>query len=481
MARCSCSGSTCNCLIVAGEGVNVTGSGTPTNPYVVASEVTDFASVFQVNDTVSVNLSMIGRGTVGDPLILSAVASQRLIDLSDVGDEFGPINGDVPVWVGGGTGHWEFQPPPTTPPGAVNTGPGLDGDGSIGDVLQVAVSGTWGVGPLSGLGSDSTVGLEVYIDSAGELRARPTATFGAVTWSDITGKPTTFPPTIGTTSTSAAAGNHTHQWLAITDKPTTFPPTIGTTSVTAAAGDHVHTGYAAMGPGATGRAVTDITGSNVMGLRWDGARVTAKVDATEFLLAHLSDISATNVRVATLENSRAVAADDINQARYARGTYKCHQQSVSAGTWYAVWVNGVGADYQFARNTSAAKFKENVRPWTGTAADVLAVTPVLFDRKPSTDDQVMPGRKDEFGLIADDVVKTLPELGIWLAPVGPDGEPTGAPEEIDGLRYDLLPVAQQVVLRDHDARIAALEEENLALRARLETLERLMTEMIERG
>lgn len=29
----------------------------------------------------------------------------------------------------------------------------------------------------------------------------------AVAWSDVTGKPTTFPPTIGTTATTAKAGN----------------------------------------------------------------------------------------------------------------------------------------------------------------------------------------------------------------------------------------------------------------------------------
>ena len=30
------------------------------------------------------------------------------------------------------------------------------------------------------------------------------------TWGDITGKPTTFPPEIGTTAAKAAAGNHNH-------------------------------------------------------------------------------------------------------------------------------------------------------------------------------------------------------------------------------------------------------------------------------
>lgn len=31
---------------------------------------------------------------------------------------------------------------------------------------------------------------------------------GAVAWTDVTGKPTTFPPTIGTSATTAKAGNY---------------------------------------------------------------------------------------------------------------------------------------------------------------------------------------------------------------------------------------------------------------------------------
>ena len=39
---------------------------------------------------------------------------------------------------------------------------------------------------------------------------------GASSWDDLTGKPATFPPTIGTTATTAAAGNHTHSQYATT-------------------------------------------------------------------------------------------------------------------------------------------------------------------------------------------------------------------------------------------------------------------------
>ncbi|MBA9088639.1 hypothetical protein FHR92_005157 [Fontibacillus solani] len=39
---------------------------------------------------------------------------------------------------------------------------------------------------------------------------------GPVAWADITGKPSTFTPTIGSTATTAAAGNHVHAVAAIT-------------------------------------------------------------------------------------------------------------------------------------------------------------------------------------------------------------------------------------------------------------------------
>lgn len=40
------------------------------------------------------------------------------------------------------------------------------------------------------------------------------------TWSSITGKPSTFDPTIGTTATTAKAGNYVPAWSEVTGKPT---------------------------------------------------------------------------------------------------------------------------------------------------------------------------------------------------------------------------------------------------------------------
>lgn len=46
----------------------------------------------------------------------------------------------------------------------------------------------------------------------------------ALTWGDVTGKPSTFAPEIGTTATTAAAGNHDHAVEDITNFPETMPP-----------------------------------------------------------------------------------------------------------------------------------------------------------------------------------------------------------------------------------------------------------------
>jgi hypothetical protein len=110
----------------------------------------------------------------------------KMTQLADVADPGGPAVGDVPTWVGtGASAHWEFQPPPPNPAGSVNVGPGITGTGASGTPIKVQVIGTTAGG--------ATTGLEVYVDSAGNLRAvAPVAQ--AVEWSTILNKPTTFAP-----------------------------------------------------------------------------------------------------------------------------------------------------------------------------------------------------------------------------------------------------------------------------------------------
>ena len=64
------------------------------------------------------------------------------------------------------------------------------------------------------------------------------------TWSQVTGKPTSFAPSA-----------HSHAWSEVTDKPATFPPTIGTTASTAKAGNYQPTAANISDASAIGRTV----------------------------------------------------------------------------------------------------------------------------------------------------------------------------------------------------------------------------------
>lgn len=164
--RCTCDG-LCSCQIVGGEGIDVTGSGSATDPYRVDS--TASGGNLTVQDTGTVDLTLSGDGSRKTPYHLSAQATVALNDLTDV-ETTGRNDGDTLTWV---TDHWEALPPSTVPPGAVSTGQGLSGDGSQANPLNVRASGTWGVAPLDDYGSDSRVGQPVYIDADGNLRAEP--------------------------------------------------------------------------------------------------------------------------------------------------------------------------------------------------------------------------------------------------------------------------------------------------------------------
>jgi hypothetical protein len=226
----------------------------------------------------------------------------------------------------------------------------------------------------------------------------------AIDWSSLSNKPATFVPAA-----------HTHLWADITDKPTTFAPA-----------SHSHT--------------------------WDSVtgKPTTFAPATH---SHTwSSITSKPTTFAPSSHSHSSYLESGDTIAWANGSKKPHANSVSgSGTYYAVWVEGDGT---FARNTSSIKFKENVRDFEVDPDEVLKLRPVIYDRKDTAgeDGQVREGRKDEVGLIAEEVEPLLPWAINYL-----DGE-------VDGLRYDLLGVAlipvvqrQAQQIDDLEARLAALE------------------------
>lgn len=71
MPRCDCAGSRCTCAVVAGEGIEVTGSGEANNPYRVEATSRPISDLLFVEDTTSLDLEMTGQGTENEPYIIS--------------------------------------------------------------------------------------------------------------------------------------------------------------------------------------------------------------------------------------------------------------------------------------------------------------------------------------------------------------------------------------------------------------------------
>jgi len=115
-----------------------------------------------------------------------------------------------------------------------------------------------------------------------------------VAWADVTGKPATFTPTIGTTATTAKAGNYQPTAANISDATAvgrsvltaadaaaartaigagTSSLALGTSASQAAAGNHVHTASVI-----TATAIAPGTATNVQGIL---AELAARISALE--------------------------------------------------------------------------------------------------------------------------------------------------------------------------------------------------------
>ena len=119
--------------------------------------------------------------------------------------------------------------------------------------------------------------------------ARPIALYGVgegeaapVTWASVTGKPSTFPPTTGTTASTAKPGDYTPTWGEVTEKPSTFPPTTGTTATTAKPGNYTPAWGEVTGKPATFAPATHThTIADVTGLQAIIDDLTGRIEALE--------------------------------------------------------------------------------------------------------------------------------------------------------------------------------------------------------
>jgi hypothetical protein len=156
----------------------------------------------------------------------------------------------------------------------------------------------------------------------------------------------------------------------------------------------------------------------------------------------------------------AVTATTAGSAAMADGSQYGWTNTVSGTEFYQVWVGNDGG-FHFGRNVSSIKYKTNVRAFTADPRRVLNLRPVVYDRKPTLQPvgpgQVgppnqYPGVKNEYGLIAEETLPHVPEVVTRF---------NGA---VDGIRYELLPVAMIPLLQEHDREIKALQSDNAKLR-----------------
>jgi hypothetical protein len=186
----------------------------------------------------------------------------------------------------------------------------------------------------------------------------------------------------------------------------------------------------------------------------------------------------------------ATSATTAGLASQAEGSQYAYDNNVGGTTWYAVYVGNNGG-YKFGRNTSSIRYKENVRDFVGDVSDLMALRPVIFDRKPTMGDaptwtdpatgevlpaegpvQMFEGNKDEYGFIAEEVNQVWPEIIQWY------DHGDGLGPQIDGIRYELIgarlvPILQGMLqwVRAARSRVDNLETAGQALRTRVKALE----------
>jgi hypothetical protein len=150
VSGCNCINVGCECTIMGGSGIAITGIGTSGDPFVITNTRPDvgvgdtpsldltkqsgiitgtvrLGPLLSVQDTATVDLTLAGAGTEASPFVLSGRMAG--IDLS------GGNTGDVMTQQIDGS--WGPGPATQAPAGTVVVGDGLRGDGSGADPLRV--------------------------------------------------------------------------------------------------------------------------------------------------------------------------------------------------------------------------------------------------------------------------------------------------------------------------------------------------------
>lgn len=158
--------------ITEGTHIDVSGSGTSQDPYVITADVG-----LAVTDNTTFDLTLTGSGTVASPwnLAVAFAATAKLDDLPDVNAST-PTNTQVLSW-DSATSRWIPRAPTTAASGSISHGNGLTGDGSGGSPLNLVTDpARFGVVGAPGWGlSDAGINslIRHFTDAVARVSASP--------------------------------------------------------------------------------------------------------------------------------------------------------------------------------------------------------------------------------------------------------------------------------------------------------------------
>lgn len=152
----------------------------------------------------------------------------------------------------------------------------------------------------------------------------------------------------------------------------------------------------------------------------------------------------------TLDSDRTDHADGVTPEAFDRVV------GGVPGTWYEMYMHSNGT---LGRGTSSQRYKKNVRGFTLTAEQLLALRPVVYDRKAVNpengsiaDDYTPAVSVDELGLIAEEVEQVAPELVEYFE------------DQVDNVKYHLIGVALLPLVQEHQRIITEQAEDIAALK-----------------